>query len=346
MEYRPLGTTDLKLSVYCLGTMTWGARNTEAEAHAQLDRAVEAGINFIDNAEMYPTPVRQETWGRTEEILGTWLKARGRRERVIVATKVVGPAPAYSYVRGALPRLDRANITRALDDSLRRLGTEYVDLYQLHWPDRRIARDGSSGAMVPPSEDVVPLEDTLAVLDEAVRAGKVRHLGVSNETPWGLMTFLALAESRGWPRMVSIQNRYNLLERDFEPALAEVAIRERCGLLAFSPLCGGALSGKYLGGAAPAGSRFGTGGPPNRYAAPRAAAAIAAYGALAREHGLDQSAMALAFVRTRPFLTSAIIAATGLDQLEANLASAELVPAPEVLAGIEAIHQADGRPCG
>ena len=346
MEYRRLGHTDIEVSVYCLGSMTWGSRNSEAEAYRQLDTALAAGINFIDNAEMYPTPPKQETWGRTEEILGNWLAARRNRDRVFVATKVIGPAEVYAFVRGALPRLDRANIVQAVDDSLRRLKTDYVDLYQLHWPDRRLNRHGRSGLEHPAEDDVVPLAETLEVFDGLVRTGKIRYAGVSNETAWGVMAYEQLAELHGWPRMVSIQNRYNLLEREFEHSLAEVAIRERCGLLAFSPLGGGALSGKYLDGTRPTGSRYTLPDTPDRYLRPKAEAAIWAYVELARHHGLDPTAMALAFARTRPFLTSVIIGATDLDQLETCLASADLVLTPELVEAIDGIHAKDPAPCG
>ena len=346
MQFRTLGRSGLQVSVLCLGTNPWGARNTEAEAHQQLEAAVAGGINFFDTAEMYPAPVARETWGRSEEILGSWLASRKDRDKLIVATKAIGPGTDYPYVRGGRTQLDRTNIEQALDDSLRRLRTDYIDLYQLHWPDRRVTRDGASGFEQPADGDVVSLEETLGVLDALVRAGKVRYVGVSNETPWGVMTYLGHAEAQGGPRMVSIQNRYNLIEREFEPELAEVAIREDCGLLAYVPLCGGLLTGKYLEGARPSDARFTLQGMPAPYRTPRAQAAVKAYVDLARTHGLEPGHLALAFVLSRRFLTSVIVAATSVPQLEHNVAAVDLVLPPEVNDGIAMIHRNDPRPCG
>lgn len=343
MEYRKLGNTDIEVSALCLGTMTWGGQNTEAEAHTQIEAALEAGINFIDNAEMYPTPVRGETWGLSEEILGRWLAGPDRREKVVVASKVIGPGRDYPTVRGGHTRLDRGNIAAALDASLARMRTDYVDLYQLHWPDRVLGRDGGPGFWSPPEADVVPLAETLDALGGLVRAGKIRHVGLSNDTPWGAMAFQHLAETRGWPRMVSIQNAYNLLARQFEDSLAEVAIRERCGLLAYSPLAAGALSGKYLRGALPSGARLTT-REGNPYRRPRAEAAIPAYQQLATEHGLPVTQMAIAFAASRPFMTSVIVAATTPGHLADNIASIDLELPESVLAGIERIHGEDPNP--
>ena len=251
MQHRPLGHTGIDVSVLCLGTMTFGEQNTEAEAHAQLDRALAAGIDFIDTAEMYPVPPRAETQGRTESYIGTWLAARGGRDRVVLATKVSGPGDWITWLRGGGHRLDRRNIEAALEASLRRLRTDYVDLYQLHWPDRETNFFGKLGYTPEDNDQSVPLLETLEVLAGLVRAGKVRAIGVSNETPWGLMRYLALAEQHGLPRLASIQNPYSLLNRTFEIGLAEVAMREQCGLLAYSPLGFGVLSGKYLEGRRP-----------------------------------------------------------------------------------------------
>lgn len=338
MKYRKLGNTDIEVSALCLGTMTWGGQNTEAEAHAQIEAALEAGINFIDNAEMYPTPVKGETWGLSEEILGSWLAGPGRREKVIITSKVIGPGRDYPTVRGGHARLERGNIEAALDTSLTRMRTDHVDLYQLHWPDRVLGRDGGPGFWSPPEEDVVPLAETLEVLDDLVRAGKIRHVGLSNDTPWGVMAFQHLAETRGWPRMVSIQNAYNLLNRQFEDSLAEVAIRERCGLLAYSPLAAGALSGKYLDGKLPGSARLTT-REGNPYRRASAEAAILAYQQLAAAHGLSVTQMAIAFAASRPFMTSVIVAATTPEHLADNIASIELELPEPVLAGIERIHR-------
>jgi aryl-alcohol dehydrogenase-like predicted oxidoreductase len=324
--------------------MTFGEQNTEAEAHAQLDRALAAGINFVDTAEMYPVPPRAETQGRTEAYIGRWLAERGGRDRLVLATKVAGPGDWVSYLRPGEVRLDRANIEAALEASLRRLRTDYVDLYQLHWPDRETNFFGRLGYQHNPEDRSVPLAETLEVLADLVRAGKVRHVGVSNETPWGLMRFLALAEQRGLPRMVSIQNPYSLLNRSFEVGLAEVALREQCGLLAYSPLAFGVLSGKYLGGVQPPGARLTLFERFNRYSNPEAQRAAADYVALARRHGLDPAQMALAYVTSRPFVTSTIIGATTLEQLDADIAGCLLELPAEVVAEIEAIHTRQPNP--
>lgn len=344
MQRNLLGNTGSEVSALCLGTMTFGEQNSEVEAHAQLDRALAAGIDFIDTAEMYPVPPRAETQGLTERYIGSWLAARGGRERILLATKVAGPADWLPYLRHGQNRLDRANIETALDASLRRLRTDYIDLFQLHWPDRQTNFFGQLGYQHAASDDSVPLLETLDVLGDLVRAGKVRHIGVSNETPWGLMRYLALAERHDLPRMVSIQNPYNLLNRTFEIGLAEVALRENCGLLAYSPLAFGVLSGKYLEGARPAGARLTLFDRFSRYSNPQAEWATAQYVALARLHGLDPAQMALAWVTSRPFVTANIIGATTLAQLDVNIASADLQLSAEVIAGIEAIHAGQPNP--
>ncbi len=343
MLYRPLGQTGVDVSALCLGTMTFGEQNTEAEAFEQLDRALAAGINFIDTAEMYPVPPKAETQGATETIIGNWLAARGGRDRLIIASKVAGRADWLPYLRGG-PKLDRANIEAALEASLRRLQTDYLDLYQLHWPDRKTNFFGSLGYEHAEQDDSVPLLETLQVLDDLVRAGKVRHVGLSNETPWGAMRFLALAEQHGLPRMVSIQNPYNLLNRSFEVGLAEVAMREHCGLLAYSPMAFGVLSGKYLNGARPPKGRVTLFERFSRYSNPEAEAATADYVAIARRHGLDPAQLALAWVTSRPFVTANIIGATTMAQLDADLASLDLTLTDEIVAEIEAAHRQQPNP--
>jgi aryl-alcohol dehydrogenase-like predicted oxidoreductase len=318
--------------------MTFGEQNSEADAWAQLDRAVDAGINFIDTAEMYPVPPRAETQGLTERYIGSWLVQRGGRERLIIATKVSGPGDWIDYLRMPGRRLDRTNIEAAVDASLVRLQIDYIDLYQLHWPDRETNYFGKLGYSHPETDDSVPLLETLQVLGDLVQSGKIRQVGLSNETPWGTMRALALAETHGLPRMVSIQNPYSLLNRSFEVGLAEIAIREQCGLLAYSPLAFGMLSGKYLNGARPAGARLTLFERFDRYSNDEAVRATAEYCAIARRHGLDPAQMALAFVTSRPFVTSNIIGATTLEQLEANLGSVDLELTEEVLAEIEAVH--------
>jgi aryl-alcohol dehydrogenase-like predicted oxidoreductase len=344
MNQRPLGQTDLRVSELCLGTMTFGEQNTEADAFAQLDRAVDAGINFIDTAEIYPVPPVAETQGATERFIGHWLAQRGGRDRLVLASKVAGPGDWIDYLRMPGRRLDRANIEAALDASLERLGTDYIDLYQLHWPDRPTNYFGQLGYQHQVQDDSVPLLETLQVLGDLVQAGKIRYVGLSNETPWGTMRMLELAERHGLPRMVSIQNPYSLLNRTFEVGLAEVAIREQCGLLAYSPLAFGMLSGKYLGGARPQGARLTLFSRFDRYSNEQAEWATAEYCAIARRHGLDPAQMALAFVTGRPFVTSNIIGATTLEQLETNLASVEVSLSQEVLEEIEAVHQRQPNP--
>ena len=346
MRYNRLGRTDLEVSALCLGTMTWGEQNSEQEAHAQLDRAVAAGINFIDTAELYPVPPRAETQGRTESYIGSWLAARGGRERLVLATKVCGRADWLSHIRGGRTRLDRANLVAALDASLARLRTDYVDLYQLHWPDRSTNFFGQLGYRHSDENDSgEAVEATLEVLDGLVRAGKVRHVGLSNETPWGVMRFLRAAEEGCGPRVASIQNPYNLLNRSFEIGLAEIAHREQVGLLAYSPTAFGVLSGKYRDGARPAGARLTLFERFSRYSNAEAQSAVSAYCEVARAHGLSPIQMALAYVTSRPFLTANILGATSLAQLEENLGSFDLVLPEALLAELEAIHQRHSNPC-
>ncbi len=337
MEYRTLGNTHLRVSLICLGTMTWGEQNTETEAHEQMDYAWEQGINFMDAAEMYPVPPRAETQGRTESYIGTWLASRRNRDKVILATKVAGPGE-MPWIRGGKARLDRKNIEQALNDSLKRLQTDYVDLYQLHWPDRETNYFGQLGYVHHPDEEATPIEETLGVLRDLVQAGKVRHIGVSNETPWGLMRYLSLARYEDYPRMISIQNPYNLLNRTFEIGLSEIALREQCGLLAYSPMAFGMLSGKYMHGARPSKGRITLYERFSRYSSPQAHRATEAYVNLARQHGLSPAQMALAFVNQQPFVTSNIIGATTLEQLRENIDSINVKLTPEILAEIDRIH--------
>ena len=339
MNYRPLADTGLTVSTLCLGTMTYGEQNDEREAFEQLDMALAAGINFIDTAEMYSVPPRAETMGSTEAIIGRWLAQRGCRDQVVIATKVAGPGGDWlTYIRGGDNHLDRSNILAAADASLRRLQTDVIDLYQLHWPERQNNRFGQLGYEHHDDAEQATLLESLDALGELVRAGKVRHVGVSNETPWGLMRFLHLAEQHDLPRMVSIQNPYSLLNRTFEIGLAEISHRENVGLLAYSPLGFGVLSGKYLNGQLPADSRLRLFPDYTRYSNPQAQKATHDYVALARDHGLDPAQMALAFVTSRPFVTSNIIGATTLAQLRSNLDSAELTLGDDLIEDIEQIH--------
>jgi aryl-alcohol dehydrogenase-like predicted oxidoreductase len=343
MDYRQLGRTDLNVSAICLGTMTWGEQNSESQAFAQIERAKAAGINFMDTAEMYPVPPKKETYASTETIIGNWFKKNGDRADWILASKIAGPGNGIDYIRDGQLKFNRDHIVAAVDASLKRLQTDYLDLYQLHWPERSTNFFGKLGYNHS-EEYFTPLLEVLQALDEQVKAGKIRHVGLSNETPWGTMKFLAESDTHGLTRPVSIQNPYNLLNRSFEVGLAEVAIREQCGLLAYSPLAFGMLSGKYANGARPAHARLSLYSRFTRYFNPQSEGACARYVALAQQHGLDPAQMALAFVTSRGFVTSNIIGATTLEQLESNLASAELVLSEEVLAGIEAIHKDQPNP--
>lgn len=338
MEYTSLGNTDIKVTRLCLGSMTWGEQNTEAEAYEQLDYAVDAGINFIDTAEMYPVAPRAETQGLTETYIGNWLAKRPDRDQLIIASKVAASADWLPYIRDGQNKLDKKNINAALEGSLRRLRTDYLDLYQVHWPERDANYFGKLGYYHAADKDGVPIEETLAVLGDLVRAGKIRTIGISNETPWGCAEYLRVANEQNLPRIVSIQNPYNLLNRTFEIGLSEFAHREQTGLLAYSPLAFGVLSGKYLNDAKPAGTRLVLFNQFARYTNPQATAATAAYVELARENGLDAAQMALAYVNSRPFLTSNIIGATTMEQLKTDIESINIELPKDVISAIEAIH--------
>ena len=327
MEYRRLGRSGLLVSDICLGTMTFGNQVDEADAHRLLDRALDAGINFYDTAEMYAVPPTAESYGRSEAILGSWLKTKPR-DRIIVATKITGPChdprgDFVSWIRGGGAALDWHHFARAIEASLRRLGTDYVDLYQTHWPDR-----------------TVPMTAQLEAFERLIEAGAMRYAGVSNETPWGLTRLLATAEAEGLPRMVSVQNNHSLLKRDFESGMAEVCQREEVGMMAFSPLAGGVLSGKYSGGAQPEGARMTVFSARfrERYAHPRALAAADRYVAIAREAGLDPAAMAVAWMRSRPGVTSALPGCTDAAQLETIIAAGDITLGDDVAQAIDAVH--------
>lgn len=346
MKQRELGRTGVMVSEICLGTMTFGQQNTEAEGHAQLDMALDHGVNFIDTAELYSIPPRAETYGATETIIGSWLKAKGGRDKLVIASKVVGRGTnPWFRPEGEPTRLTPAQIRYAIEGSLRRLGTDYIDLYQLHWPDRKVGLFGDGGTTFRdvPKEDEVPIEETLGALGELVTQGKIRHVGLSNETAWGVSQFIAASKS-GAPRVASIQNAYNLINRTFEIGLAEMAIREKVGLLAYSPLAQGYLTGKYLNGARPAGARTTLFNRGQRYEKPGVDVAIEAYIALAREEGIDPTQLALAFVTSRAFVTSNIIGATSVAQLRTILGSVDVTITPELEAKINAIHQVHSNP--
>ena len=345
MEYRRLGRSDVMVSVICLGTMTWGEQNTEAEGHQQMDYALDHGVNFWDTAEMYSVPPRQETYGATETIIGSWLKSRGKRDKIILASKIAGPDKRLTYLRdGKLP-YDAKNVRAAVDASLKRLQTDYIDLYQLHWPERSTNGAARLGYQHHADETFTPFAETLEALQEQIKAGKIRMVGLSNESAWGTMRWLTEAERLGLPRMQSIQNAYSLLNRSFEVGLAEVAIRENCGLLAYSPMGMGILSGKYIGGAAPASARLNRFHQFVRYRGPIAEAAVEKYVGIARRHGLDPAQMSLAFVNSRPFLTANIIGATTMAQLASNIASIDIKLSPEILNEIDQVNREHTYPC-
>lgn len=341
MKYKSLGRTGIKVSEICLGTMTWGTQNSEAEAHEQMSYAVEQGINFFDTAELYPvTPAGPETRGLTEDYIGTWLKRSGKRDDIVVATKVSGPG--RTYIRNGTPASPKT-MREALDISLKRLQTDYVDLYQMHWPNRGHYHFRQAWTYDPSHQDTSATRDDLLAVHETlaafVKEGKVRAVGLSNDTAWGTMTMLAQAEKHGLPRIASLQNEYNFLYRAFDTDLAEVSHHEDVGLLAYSPLAAGLMTGKYLNGANPAGSRLSIngdlGGRYTEYQEP----AVAAYAALAKAHGLDLAQMQIAFSLTRPFMTSVIIGATSMEQLKTNIGAKDVKLSTEVLAGIAKLHK-------
>lgn len=343
MERRQLGQSDLFVSALCLGTMTWGQQNTEAEAHAQMDYAVAQGINFFDTAEIYSVPPRAETQGSTERIIGTWFESRKNRDKIILATKVSGRGQA-TWLRGEPTELDRKNIVAAVEGSLKRLRTDYIDLYQLHWPDRPLdlfAEKTTTFRDLPQGPEN-SIEETVEILNDLVKAGKLRQVGLSNETSWGTMRFVHAAETGKGPRVVSIQNAYNLLNRTFEIGLAEIALREKVGLLAYSPLAQGYLTGKYQHGARPPRARTTLFERGQRYEKPSVEQVIDQYLALAKEFGLDPAQMALAFVTSRPFVTANIIGATTMLQLQADIASIDVKITPDLEKRIDAIHQVNG----
>lgn len=358
MQYRPLGRTGLQVSAACLGTMMWGEQNDEAFGHAQMDMALDRGINFFDTAEMYTVPPKPETQGNTERIIGTWFKARGNRDKVVLATKIAGRSPMIwtrqggvsandGPLDGGMTRQTRQQIDYAVTASLKRLQTDYIDLYQLHWPDRGYAgfgfhvyRDYADGG------EWEKFETILDALDAHVKAGRIRHVGVSNESPWGVMRFLAESDKHGLPRMASIQNAYSLVNRSFETGgLAEVAMREQVGLLAYSPLGQGYLTGKYRGGAMPDGSRKKMFQRLGRYEGVGAQETIDRYCDLAIELGVSPTALALKFVDTRPFVTSTIFGATSHAQFEEDMAAFDLTWTDEMQKRVDDIHKAHPNPC-
>jgi aryl-alcohol dehydrogenase-like predicted oxidoreductase len=340
MEKRKLGSSDLEVPVICLGSMNWGQQNTEVQAHQQLDYAIEErGLNFIDTAEVYPIPPEKEKQGRTETYIGSWLKKRGKRDDLIIATKVGAGRVMSTRDTGPEPHYDRKSIREAIDGSLKRLQTDYVDLYQVHFPERKTNFFGVRGYTHDPQDNSTPIEETLEALDELIKEGKVRYIGISNETPWGVAEYLRLSREKSLPRIVSIQNQYSLTNRTFEIGLAEMAIKEKIGLLTYSSLNMGALTGKYLGGAKPPGARFTVfDRNEERYNPPRAQEATRRYVQLAKDHGLDPAQLALAFAISREFVSSVIVGATSVEQLKIDIDSASVVLSKDVLDEIDKIH--------
>ena len=350
MKYRKLGTTDLEVSVICLGTMTWGEQNSQEEAFEQMNYSVEKGINFFDTAELYPVMPRKETYGKTEEIIGNWFSENNNRKDIILASKIASKSENdLDWIREGSNKLgfNKKNINEAIDASLKRLKTDYIDLYQLHWPERKVPRFGILDFQYDESDtDWTPIEEVLENLNSLVTAGKVRYIGLSNETPWGMMKFLEIAKEKKLPRMMSIQNVYSLVNRVFDIANSEVSIREKCGLLAYSPLAGGRLSGKYIGDQKPTNARYTL--LPRRFSrhhTERGERAIEKYVNLSKKYGIAPPTFANAFVNGRPFVTSNIIGATSMKQLKENIDSINVSLSEEILKEIQNIHMYDPNPC-
>ena len=345
MNFKKLGNTDIDVSTICLGTMTWGEQNSEKDAFEQMDYAFGKNVNFWDTAEIYAIPPKESTYGKTEEIIGNWFAKTKKRNRIVLATKVSGPGPGW--IRGGGNQYDEKNLNEAVNNSLKRLKTDYIDLYQLHWPERKVPKFGILDFEYDASDnDWTTVEEVLYNLDELVKAGKIRYAGLSNETPWGVMKYLHVSKEKNLPRMMSIQNVYSLVNRVFDIHNSEVAIRENCGLLAYSPLAGGRLSGKYVAGKNPKNARY-TLWPRrfSRHHTKRGEKAIEKYVNLAHKHEIAPSTFANAFVNNRPFVTSNIIGATSMEQLKENIDSVDITLSKEVLQEIEDIHLSDPNPC-
>ncbi len=343
MKYKKLGNTDIDVSVICLGTMSYGEQNTETEAHEQLDYSIDNGVNFIDTAEMYAIPPKEETCGKTEEILGSWISKKHNRDKLVIATKVAGPG--MEYVREG-SRLSHKQIIKAANASLKRLKTDYIDLYQVHWPERKSNFFGRLGYQHKEEHDWNKFEDILNSLDKLIKSGKIRYIGLSNETAWGLSKFLEISKIKNLPRVMSVQNPYSLLNRTYEIGLAEVSIREESGLLAYSPLAFGYLTGKYRNGELPKNSRMKLFGDQFlRYKTKNGQLAIEKYHEIANKHELNFAQMSLKFCELQPFITSVIIGATTMDQLKTDIESVNMNLTNEVLDEINEIQKIYPNPC-
>lgn len=345
MKYRKLGNTNTDVSVICLGTMTWGEQNTLQEAHEQLDYSFDNGVNFIDTAEMYPVPPNPNTYSTTEQIIGKWSKLKTDRDKIVLATKIVGPMSNH-YVRAGVKEYSYSNIKNALESSLKRLDTDYIDLYQLHWPERKTNYFGQRGFNFEQIDnDYSSFESILETLTTFQKEGKIKHIGLSNETPWGLMKYLQVSKENNLSRVVSVQNPYSLLNRTYEVGMAEISQRENVGLLAYSPLAFGVLSGKYLNGKKPAGARLTIWDYFTRYLKPNAQEATQKYFDIANDYGISLTQLALAFVNTRPFVTSNIIGATNMEQLKENISSINVNITESMLHDLENVQMQYPDPC-
>jgi aryl-alcohol dehydrogenase-like predicted oxidoreductase len=337
MKYTTLPNSDLKVSKICLGTMTFGQQNTEADGHAQMDYALEKGVNFFDTAEMYSVPARQETYGSTEKILGTWFKKTGKREEIVLASKIAGPNPNFTYMREKMD-FSPASIKFALDQSLTRLQTDYIDIYQLHWPERKANFFGQRSFKVQEDAWEDNIHSVLETLDGFIKEGKINHIGLSNETPWGIMRFLEESKYQNLPRIKTIQNPYSLLNRLFEVGSSEVCVRENVGLLAYSPMAFGVLSGKFLSGESHPNARITLFPQFARYNSAQCTEATRLYQEIAHQHGLTLTELALAFVEEQAFVTSTIIGATTIEQLKENIATIDVVLSDEILKAIDEVQ--------
>ena len=343
MKFRKLGTTNVDVSVICLGTMTWGEQNTQKEAFEQMDYASEMGVNFFDTAELYPVPPGAKTYGRTEQMIGNWFKEKKNREKIVLATKVAGPR--CNWIRGGENNFNEKNISAAIEGSLKRLKTDYIDLYQLHWPERAANNFGQIGYIHKDKEGKWnDFESILKILEKFIKSGKIKYVGVSNETPYGLSKYLEISKNKNLPRMMSIQNPYSLVNRTYEIGLSEISIRDKCGLLAYYPLATGYLSGKYRNNQKPKNSRQALFKGWERFGNPRAVRSYDKYYDLAKEFKMSATQLALAFVNSREFVTSNIIGATSLSQLKENISSIDIDLNDEIIEKINLINSENPNP--
>ncbi|MEG0828454.1 MAG: NADP(H)-dependent aldo-keto reductase [Acinetobacter sp.] len=347
MQLKALANTGILLPEICLGTMTFGEQNTQSDAFEQLEYALDQGLFFWDTAEMYPVPPKPETQGATETILGNWIAQRGKRDQLFIASKIAGPSQGGSHIRDGQTRFNAADIGSAIDGSLKRLQTDYIDLYQLHWPQRPtnfFGKLGYGNTEAQNTDEITALEETLTALSHEIKNGRIRYIGLSNETPWGTLKFLHLAEKLGLEKFVSVQNPYNLLNRTYEIGMSEIAYHENVGLLAYSPLAFGYLTGKFRHGARPANTRISLYSRFSRYSNPQSEWATEQYAQLAEQHDLTLTQLSLAFIKQQFFVNSTIIGATNLDQLKENIQAFEIELSTDVLEGIEAIHRQQPNP--